>query len=293
MPSPAPARETIRSVLAKSEEWFAARGVNDPRRSAQLLLAHALDKDRLTLLLDADRPLTEGELAPFRALVRRRGAGEPVAYILGEWEFYGLPFRVGPGVLVPRPETEGIVDAARATFAPDAPLRFADLGTGSGCLAVTLAAQFPAARGVAVDLSPDALALARANAAANNVADRIDFLQADFGRLPDAPGLKDACCDLVVANPPYVTEDEYAALSREVANFEPRGALLAGPDGLDAVRALLPQARRLLRPGGLFLMEIGYRQGDAASALTTAAGLGSVRVLRDLAGHQRIVRAQG
>ena len=141
MPSPETARETIRSVLAKAEEWLAGKNVDSPRLSAQLLLAHALKKDRLALLLDADRPLSEPELAPFRDLIRRRGAGEPAAYILGEWEFYGLPMRVGPAVLVPRPETEGIVDAALATFPTDTPLVFADLGTGSGCIAVALVSQ--------------------------------------------------------------------------------------------------------------------------------------------------------
>jgi len=285
MPSP----ETIRSVLAKAEEWLTARGVDAPRLSAQLLLAHALRKDRLALLLDADRPLAEAELVPFRDCVRRRGAGEPVAYILGSWEFYGLPMRVGPAVLVPRPETEGIVDAAREAFAPDTPLRFADLGTGSGCLAVALAAVFPAASGTAVDISPAALAVARANAADNGVAERVDFLEADFGRL-DLPA---ESCDLVVSNPPYVTEAEYAELSPEVARFEPRGALVSGADGLDAARALLPRARRLLRPGGLLLVEIGWLQGEAARALTEAAGFSEVRVLRDLAGRQRIVKARG
>lgn len=284
MPSP----ETIRSVLAKAEEWLSSRAVDGPRLSAQLLLAHALKKDRLTLLLDADRPLAEAELAPFRDLVRRRGAGEPVAYILGEWEFYGLPFAVCPDVLVPRPETEGIVDAARAAFPADTPLVFADLGTGSGCLTVALADQFPGARGTAVDISEKALAVARANAARNSVAGRVAFLHADFA---DLSGLEAGSCDLVVSNPPYVTETEYAALSREVAGFEPRGALVSGSDGLDAVRALLPQARRLLRPGGLLLVEIGYQQGAAARALTEAAGFAGVRVLRDLAGHQRIVKA--
>lgn len=283
-----PSSETIRSVLAKAEEWLSARAVDGPRLSAQLLLAHALKKDRLALLLDADRPLSEAELAPFRDLVRRRGAGEPVAYILGEWEFYGLPFAVCPDVLVPRPETEGIVDAARAAFPADASLVFADLGTGSGCLAVALADQFPGARGTAVDISEKALAVARANAARNGVAGRVAFLRADFA---DLAGLEAGTCDLVVSNPPYVTEAEYAGLSREVAGFEPRGALVSGADGLNAVRALLPQARRLLRPGGLLLVEIGYQQGEAARALTEAAGFSEVRVLRDLAGHQRIVKA--
>ncbi|EPR38746.1 Protein-(glutamine-N5) methyltransferase, release factor-specific [Desulfovibrio sp. X2] len=285
-------RETVRSVLAKAEAWLAEKGVDGPRLSAQLLLARALEKDRLAMLLDADKPLAETELAPFRALIRRRAAGEPVAYILGEKEFYGLPFAVGPEVLVPRPETEGIVEAVREAFptggSGEGPLRFADLGTGSGCLAVSLASLLPDASGLAVDASQAALGLAASNAARNGVSGRLAFLRADFGRLP----LPDGCCDLVVSNPPYVTCAEYAELSHEVADFEPRLALVSGEDGLDAVRALLPEAARLLRPGGLLLVEIGCRQGEAACSLTREAGFREVGVLRDLAGLQRIVRAR-
>jgi len=280
--------ETVRTVLAKAETWFADKGVDSPRLSAQLLLARALGRERLPMLLDADRPLAPAELDAFRALARRRAAGEPVAYILGEKEFYGLTFSVDASVLVPRPETEGIVDAAREAFAAEDAFSFADLGTGSGCLAVTLAVQFPGAHGLAVDISADALALARQNAARHGVNGRLRFVEADFARLP----AEDGSFALVVANPPYVSEPEYTELSPEVADFEPRGALVSGPDGLDAVRCLLPEALRVLAPGGLLLMEIGFGQGAAASDLARAAGFDAVGVLRDLAGHARTITAR-
>ena len=280
--------ETVRTVLAKAETWFADKSLDSPRHSPQMLLARALGPDPLPMLSEADRPLAPAELDAFRALARRRAAGEPVAYILGEKEFYGLTFAVDASVLVPRPETEGIVDAVREALAPEDAFSFADLGTGSGCLAVTLAVQFPSAQGLAVDISAKALAVARQNAARHGVDGRLRFVEADFARLP----AEDGSFALIVANPPYVSEPEYAELSPEVADFEPRGALVSGPDGLDAVRGLLPEALRALAPGGLLLMEIGSGQGTAAADLARETGFDAVGVLRDLAGHARTIMAR-
>lgn len=284
-----PHRQTVRDILARSEEFLAGKGVDSPRLSAQMLLAHVLGVERLGLFLDMDRPLGEPELGRCRELVMRRGRGEPAAYLVGEREFYGLDFEVTPDVLIPRPETEGIVERVEALFPKDAAFRFADLGTGSGCLAVTLAALFPRATGVAVDKSPAALAVAGRNAARHGVAERLAFVAGDFAEL-DASG---ETFGLMVANPPYVSQTEYAALSREVAGFEPRSALVpdsgdpAGATGCECFPVLARVAGRCLAPGGVLLMEMGRTQAGAARA--AFAGGFSVTVGRDLAGHDRYV----
>lgn len=280
---------TVREILAKSTDYLSGRGVDSPRLSAELLLAEALGTDRLHLFLNMDRPLGPEEIGRARDFVARRGRGEPAAYILGRREFWGLGFQVTPDVLVPRPETECLVEEALQRLPKDRPLLAADLGTGSGCLAVSLARHLPLARVVAVDVSRAAVEVARANAAAHGVSDRVLCLQADAARCP-LPG---GSLDLVVANPPYVSDAEYAQVSREVRDFEPRLALCGGPDGLDCVRAQVPETARLLRPGGLALMEIGCGQGPAArTAFESTAGFARVTVLRDLAGLDRVVAAE-
>jgi len=280
---------TIQGAILQAVQRFATTGVDSPRLSAELLAGKAFGLSRLELVLRHDEIPTPERLDEFLDLVRRREAGEPAAYILGEREFYGLPFRVTPDVLIPRPETEGIVDEALRVFAKDSALHFADFGTGSGALAVTLAHEFPAARGLAVDISPAALGIARANAETSGVVQRIDFLEADFTALDLAP----ASLDLVVANPPYVTGEEYADLPHEVRAFEPMLALVSPDEGLAHIRGLLPTAARALRPGGLFLCELGCGQGPAALALADAdgSGFGGAVVLKDYAGLDRILRA--
>ena len=276
---------TVREILAKSDRYLAERGIDSPRLSAQVLLAKALDLDRLGLILAMDRPLTPDELDAVRPLIARRGRGEPTAYILGEREFYGLDCCVTPATLIPRPETELIIDRARKLF-PDAALTtFADLGTGSGCLAVTLATYFPQAQGLALDVSGEALAIARQNAVRHAVADRLTFLKADFAALPQCPG----GYGLIVSNPPYVSAAEYRECSREVRDFEPACALTPGETGLEAVPTVARTASAALAPGGWLLVEIGWKQGPAAAAIMTEAGLAEVAVRRDLAGCDRVV----
>lgn len=278
---------TLHEIIQRAGRELAAAGVDAPRLSAELLAAKAFGLTRLGLILQAKDRVEAERLAAFHSLVARRAAGEPVAYLLGEKEFFGLAFRVTPDVLIPRPETECIIEEVQRQFRPDAAFRFADFGTGSGALAVTLAHEFQAARGIAVDLSSQAARLARQNAEAHQVSDRLLFLNADFTRL----ALRPASLDLVAANPPYVTEDEYAALSREVRAFEPRAALVSPGDGLWHLRGLLPVARHALRPGGLLLCELGSGQGDAALELAGrgAAGFEQPRMLRDYAGLDRIL----
>jgi release factor glutamine methyltransferase len=279
---------TVREILGKSEGYLGEKGVDAPRLSAQLLLARVLGLDRLGLVLAMDRPLSAEELDGYRPLVARRGKGEPVAYLLGAREFFGLDFTVTPETLIPRPETELIVERALELFPQGALSRFADLGTGSGCLAVTLAVKFPQARGLALDKSPGALAVARENAAKHGVADRLDFVAADFANLPViAEGY-----ELVVSNPPYVTAAEYRECSKEVRDFEPQGALVPGETGLEAVPVVARAAMARLAPGGVLLVEIGWKQGADAAAILADAGFADVAVRRDLAGLDRVVEGR-
>jgi release factor glutamine methyltransferase len=280
---------TVREALALAVRALAASGADSPRLTAELFAARAFGLSRVELITrDADAPAPE-QLEALHALVARRAAGEPAAYILGEREFYGLPLRVTPDVLIPRPETECLVEEVQRLFPPSAPLVFADFGTGSGALAVALAHEFPAARGLAVDLSAQALAIARENAEANGVADRLEFRNADFTALEFPP----ATFDCIVSNPPYVTEDEYAGLEREVRGHEPRLALVSPEQGLAHIRGLLPVAAQALRPGGVLLVEHGCDQGPAARALAADPTLGftAVATLKDYAGLDRILKA--
>lgn len=261
-----------------------------PALAAQLLLCHVLGIDRVALVAHSEEVVPQEAEERLAALLERRIGGEPLAYILGSREFYGREFAVNPHTLIPRPETEHLIETALEFFdekgmAGDA-LRFIDLGTGSGCIAVTLAAERPAWCGTAVDISAGALQTARENAGANGAG--LAFLLADFTRpLPFEP----ASFDLVVSNPPYISEEEYAQLDAGVRDFEPRSALVPGPEGMEHPRAVEKAARILLRPGGLFLMEHGWLQGEACRALCQNGFWKNVRTGRDLAGKDRFLFA--
>ncbi len=271
-------------VLHKAELLLEDKGIDSPRLSAQLLLAHVLDLSRLDLLLAMDTQVSPDQLRRFEALIKRRRAGEPVAYLLGTKEFFGLDFSVDSHVLIPRPETEEMIEHLQELFPADASFVFADLGTGSGVLAVTLATLFPRSRGLAVDISSSALDVARANACAHAVTSRLLFLHADFL----AP-FRSGTLDLIVTNPPYVTENEYAALSHEVAAFEPRQALVSGPQGLECLQAIESRARTVLKSGGILLAEIGWLQGADAQELFHSWA--HTAILQDLSGRDRILSA--
>ncbi|BDQ32876.1 peptide chain release factor N(5)-glutamine methyltransferase [Pseudodesulfovibrio portus] len=278
----------IFDILSAGEARLA--GVDSPRLSAELLVAHALDCSRMDLTLNRNRVPTDAELVEIESLLARREVGEPVAYILGEKEFYGLDFRVTPDTLIPRPETEHIIEEAESIFPKGSVLHFADLGTGSGILAVTLCVLFPGATGVAVDISPAALEVAKSNAQRHGVSGRIEFQHSDFTEQKFDP----ESFELVVSNPPYVTEGEFADASREVTGFEPTGALVSGVDGLTHIRAMLPRIEDMLAPGGYLFMEIGCGQGEAVQKIMCAefSRFGDVRVVRDLAGLDRVVCAR-
>lgn len=276
---------TIFHILKESEERL--HGVDSPRLSAELLMTEVLGCRRIDLTLDRDRILTESEVAAIRNLVERREQGEPVAYILGRREFYGLDFSVTPDTLIPRPETEHIIEEVEQRFESSKAFRFADLGTGSGILAVTLATLFPNASGVAVDMSEGALDVARKNATSHGVGSRIEFLNGDFTK----PLFPDHTFDLVVSNPPYVTRGDYENASQEVTAYEPKTALISGDDGLNHIRSMLPRVSAMVRTGGLFLMEIGYQQGQAIIDIVSSRfpEFNGIVVKKDLSGHDRIV----
>jgi release factor glutamine methyltransferase len=270
--------EALRAAKARLE----AAGVEGAARDARRLLAHALGVAPDVLAGRMTDPVPEAAVAAFDALVGRRAAREPVSHLTGQRAFWGRDFRVTRDVLDPRPETETLV--ARALAGPFA--RVLDLGTGSGCILVTLLAERPGAQGVGTDISPDALLIAGENAARHGVADRLVLTPSDwFG---DIGGRY----DLIVSNPPYIAADEMAGLAPEVRDHEPRGALTDEADGLTAYRAIAEGAGRFLVPGGRLLVEIGPTQGMAVSSLFAQAGLERVVVHPDLDGRDRVVAAR-
>lgn len=283
LPEVASTAPTLIDVLRLSTTYLGDHGSSSARLDSELLCAQALGLRRIDLYLQFDRPLDEQELTSIRELIRRRGKGEPVAYITGTREFYGRAFIVTPDVLVPRPDTETLVQCAVAYLRdrPGAELRVADLGTGTGCIAITLGAEVPPTRVVATEVSPAALEVARANATALGV--DVEFVECSW-----ADGLEGAF-DLVVSNPPYVTTEELAAVDRDVRDFEPRGALLGGEDGLDAYRSLLTSVRGHVTAGRLML-EVDPRHADAVAALVAETFPGAITTpVPDLTGRTRVL----
>lgn len=271
------------ALIAWTQGYFARSGVDAPRLSAEVLLAHTLGCDRVRLYLDFDKPIGEAELARYRQLVKRRADGEPTSYLTGTREFYARTFSVDARVLVPRPETELLVEAALAAL-PDAGTVL-DLCTGSGCIAIAVALERPTARVLASDVSSGALAVARDNAA--RLGARVEWMEGDLFAPLDG-GLR---FDVIVSNPPYVPRAEIPGLSREVRR-EPALALDGGEDGLALVRRLVPGAAPLLRPGGTLLVEIHESHGEVVPRLCREAGFVEAQLHRDLAGLPRFVRAR-
>jgi release factor glutamine methyltransferase len=277
-----PARWTVLEVIRWTVARFTERDLATPRLDAELLVAHALGLPRLQLYVQFDRPLLPEELAAIRALIKRRQAGESVAYLVGKKEFWGLEFAVDARVLVPRPDTETLIEVAREWLAGVQLPRLADVGTGSGAIALTLAKLFPAAAVFAVDISPGALEVARGNAERLGLA--VTFVEGDLA----APLAAQAPFSLLVANLPYIPSGELAGLPAEV-RVEPVLALDGGPDGLALVRRLVLAAPALLAPGGVLALEIGAGQAPATAELLRAAGFSDVQTRRDLGGVERVV----
>lgn len=275
-------------VLQSGAEYLAGKGVENPRLVMEQLMAHALKCPRLQLYVQFESLLPEDMLVTLRAGIKRLGAGEPLQYVVGDTDFMGHRFRTDKRALIPRPDTEPLVNAVLAcealwTIAKPA---VADIGTGSGCIVVSLALARPAADYRAVDRSEQALALARENAAQNGVADLIRFLSGDL-----LGGFESASLDAVVANLPYIPSADCLTLPRHIAGHEPMSALDGGADGLDLIRRLAAEARRVLRPGGWIFLEIGFDQGARVVDTLVANGFAEPAVLQDLGQRDRVVRA--
>ncbi|MBW1916504.1 MAG: peptide chain release factor N(5)-glutamine methyltransferase [Deltaproteobacteria bacterium] len=279
---------TIMELLCWTTSYFHHKGISEPRASAEVLLAHCLGRGRLALYLQHDQPLSTAELANFKELIRRRLAGEPTQYITGHQEFWSLDFLVNPAVLIPRPETEILIDTVlKQVQQPDFPLAqgpLLDLGTGSGVLAIVLARELPVARFVALDLSAAALAVAQENARRHQVVERIGFIRGDlFQPLAPRPTFS-----VIISNPPYVPTREWQHLPREIRHYEPRAALDGGPDGLAVIRRLVSEAHQYLIPGGLLALEVG--QGQASAVLDLLLQQGAYAPAETRYDYQKIQR---
>jgi release factor glutamine methyltransferase len=261
-----------------------AAGVPGPVIDARVLVEAACGVTRADIVGDPHRELSAAQVEQLDAYLERRIRREPVSHILGRKGFWNIMLGVTADVLTPRPETEVIVDHALRLFPEGRPFRILDLGVGSGAILLAILAERPAARGLGIDVSEEALAVARDNAARLGLADRIALLRGDW-----SGGLAGSEFDLVVSNPPYIASPVIETLDPEVRDYEPRIALDGGPDGLDAYRRLAPEILRMLRPGGRFLVEIGYDQKAAAESLFRAAGAMEVETLQDLSTHDRVV----
>lgn len=304
---PQPEVWTVGRLLQWTTDYLKGRGADSPRLDAEVLLAEALGCRRIELYTAFDEVPAENARTAFRELVRRRAEGAPVAYLVGRREFYSMSFRVTSDVLIPRPETEllvmAVLDLAKrrppgsplplagegqGVRAAGRPIAIADVGTGSGILAVCLAKHLPQCRVAAIDISPAALEVARSNAQQHGVAERIEFIESDlFAAVP-----AERQFDFVVSNPPYVSDAEMANLARDVRNYEPAAALAAGPRGTDVIQSLIPQAAERLHGGGHLLFEIGPAVHDAARALLEADDRFAVGpTIKDLARLPRALQA--
>jgi len=278
---------TLRETLDAAARTLNEAGIDDPRREAQVLVGHALGIGREVMLAEPGRSLTNGESRRVDTLISRRATREPAAYILGTREFWSLPFTVTRDTLIPRPDSETVVDAALAVFADgEAPSRLLDLGTGTGCLLLALLSELPDAHGLGVDISAPALDVARTNAAQLGLGDRTAFWEGNWGQ-----GLNDEF-DLIVANPPYIGDHEAVELAPEIIGFEPATALFCGADALTCYRAMAPDIARLLAINGIAILEIGAGQAAGVLAIMADAGLMEAGRRRDLAGIERCILLQ-
>lgn len=277
---------SVLEVIKKTTEFFAGKGIESARLNAEHLIGHALGLKRMQLYLQFERPLTEAELEKIRPLVRRRAQHEPLQYILGETEFHGLKLKVDRRALIPRPETEQLVERVVAACVVP-PARILDLGTGSGAIGLALAQAFPTTAVTATDLSEDALALARENAVACGVAERVRFVRSSWFENVPAESF-----DLIVSNPPYLTERETAETALEVRGFEPLPALTAKNEGLADLLTIIAGAGNYLTPCGLLALETGIAQHAALTEAAGAAGFESIESQRDLTGRDRFIFAR-
>jgi release factor glutamine methyltransferase len=283
-------RAALRAAIARFEE----SNVPSAPLAAELLLMHVLQHDRTWLYARPEFELSREDAAAYARLIERRSEGVPTQYLTGCQEFWGLEFEVGPGVLIPRPETEHVIEVALDHLGGrrTEPLRIADVGTGSGCIAISLASELPRAEIVATDISAVALDYAQRNAARHGVANRIQFLKTNLLEAAEASIRAQSSFDLIVSNPPYVGRNDAATLPREVREHEPAEALFAGDDGLQIYPVLIGQAARKLAPRGVLVLELGYNGAQYVGSLLSAPHWSELRVTRDLAGIERVISAR-
>jgi len=277
---------TVLEIIKRTTEFLEKRGIESARLNSELLIGHALGLKRMQLYLQFERPLSEAELEKIRPFVKRRSQREPLQYILGETEFAGLKLKVDRRALIPRPETEYLIELIGAQLASP-PATILDLGTGSGAIALALAAKYPAAQVTGVDQSTEALALAGENAARLELTGRVQFLPSDWFSAV-SPGRKFA---LIAANPPYLSEAEVAEAEPEVKDHEPKAALTPGGDGSAALQHILANALRYLEPGGLLICETGIAQHKQLMELAATTGYAQTKSLTDLTGRERYLSA--
>jgi release factor glutamine methyltransferase len=284
-----PTTRTIADALREAATALRVAGVAEARREAGSLLSHATGRERTFIITHADEELTPNQLSAFSAAVARRAAGEPLQYITGRQEFYGLDFEVTPAVLIPRPETELLVETALELLEETPSPFVCDVGTGSGCIAVALLHARADARAVALDISPEALGVAARNAERHGVRARMLALASDCFDALGSEEHADLRFDLITSNPPYVAEEDLAGLQREVREHEPRVALTPGGDGLSVIRRLLAEAPQFLKPGGHLLLEIGFNQHEQVAALIDPRTWALLDIHKDLQGIPRTV----
>ena len=278
---------TVAEGLRDGAKLLQENSIAEPDSEAVLLMGHALKRDRAFIYAHPEYRLSAVESILFKAVIRRRSSHEPFQYITGRQEFYGLEFYVTPDVLIPRPETEILIEAAIKQFREQEQFKFLEVGIGSGCISVSILANLPRATALGSDVSYKALVVAGNNAEANRVSDRLELQISNVYESVD-----DREFDLIASNPPYVADPDLATLQREVRDFEPRTALSGGPDGLDIVRRIIAEAPKLLKPNGMLMMEIGWDQSERVSKIFDAGSWKSIEMLPDLQGIPRIVVAK-
>ncbi|MEO1525662.1 MAG: peptide chain release factor N(5)-glutamine methyltransferase [Planctomycetota bacterium] len=281
---------TVLRLLQWTTEFFEKRGSDSPRLDAEVLLAHARDCSRIELYTAFEEEPEEEQRAVFREMVRRRGEGMPVAQLVGYKEFYSLRFRVNEHTLIPRPETEHVViealDSVKSIEVKDRPIQIADIGTGSGAIAVSIAVHLPEAHVTAIDISESALEIARWNAEQHDVADRIEFVRSDLLSEIAEP----EAFDLICSNPPYISETEFLELDVSVRDHEPKSALVAGGDGTEIIKRLLAESYNRLHVGGRLILELSPMIADACEDLAEQISeFGDSRFIKDIAGHRRVL----
>ncbi|MBL7685946.1 MAG: peptide chain release factor N(5)-glutamine methyltransferase [Deltaproteobacteria bacterium] len=279
----------ILKMLQWMTSYFQERGIDSARLESELIVAHALQLSRIQLYTKFDLPLSDLELQSIKSLVKRRTAREPLAYILGEKEFYSLSFEVNSSVLIPRPETEVLVEEVLKQLPADSPLHILEVGTGSGCLPITLAKHLPQAQFVTFDLSLAALEVAKRNAHRHQVSDRIQFVQANLFEPSSFLDDRRKSFDLLISNPPYISTEEMKGLAPELS-FEPRNALEAGVTGIEYYAALFDLAQLAIKSGGFFIFEIGCAQGSRLIELASKANFSNILLLQDYSGQDRFIK---